>query len=630
LRRIFGPLGTAGLVALLGLASWLGWQLWRSRTQPTTPGDPSLGPTSPYRNVQAGVKYVGDEVCASCHVEIADTYRQHPMGRDLAPLRDAARLERLDVKAHNPFTALGFQFHVERRDGRMVHQVAAQDAAGRTVARREQEVQYVIGSGTRTYSYLIERDGYLWESPITWFPQAQLWDLSPGFGRPYLDGRPVSERCLFCHCNHADHVPGTENRYRPPIFSGYAIGCERCHGPGELHVASRAAGQEVGDFDDTIVNPARLQPALRESVCQQCHLEGSNRIWRRGREPFDYRPGLPLHEFLSVFVPAPEFGQTPQFVGQVEQMVASRCYQASNGQLGCISCHDPHAVPRNRMTHFRDCCLKCHQETSCALTPATRRQSQSQDSCIACHMPRHGTGDIPHTAVTDHHIPRNPKVRAPAAAGEFRLGGMPLVPFHRGLVDEQDPEVGRDLGIALMELAWSSPPMGQQASALAVPLLDEAVRRWPDDAPAWEARGKVRWQQGRQREGLADLETALELAPREESILEAAATMATALRDEDRARAYWERLIAINPWKAMYHLNLAQLRARRQEWPQVRAECQAVLRGDPFNAEARLLLVRCLLQAGDKEQARTELDTAAALQPARAAEWRRWFAEQTR
>ena len=42
-------------------------------------------------------------------------------------------------------------------------------------------------------------------------------------------------------------------------FRGHGIGCERCHGPGELHVAAR------GEEDGTIVNPGRL--------C--AHLDGS-------------------------------------------------------------------------------------------------------------------------------------------------------------------------------------------------------------------------------------------------------------------------------------------------------------------------------------------------------------------
>jgi hypothetical protein len=556
------------------------------------------------------------------------------MGRALAPVSDAIPLERYGKEAHNPFEALGFRMRVDRRGGKVFHQVSMQDSAGQVLAQHEQEVQFVIGSGTRTYSYLTNNAGYLSESPITWFSQAKIWALSPGFSNNYLAGRPVREPCLFCHCNHAEHAPGTENGYRVPIFTGYAIGCERCHGPGELHVAFRKEGGDATrGTDDSIVDPGYLEPVLRESVCEQCHLEGSNRIQRRGTQPFDYRPGLPLHRHLSVFLPSPEFGRLPEFVGQVEQMHASRCYQASNGKLGCISCHDPHAVPTpaERVGIFRARCLKCHKEDSCHIPLATRRQTEPEDSCIRCHMPRREAEDLPHAIVTDHRIPRNREAAEPLLAREAREDGMPLLYFHRDLVDERDPDVSRDLGVALMELAWASPELRRHACSRAVPLLEQAVRRWPDDAWAWEAKGKALWlMEGRQREALADVEKALSQLPGEERILEAAAAMATSLGNEEAARAYWERAIAVNPTRALFHVSLAQVLARRREWSRVRSECQTALRFDPFNADARHLQVTCLLQAGNKEQARAEFKILLALQPSRADELRRWFAERMR
>ena len=56
----------------------------------------------------------------------------------------------------------------------------------------------------------------------------------------------------------------------------------------------------------TIVNPATLEPSLRDAVCEQCHLIGPRRISRAGTRSEDYRPGLPFYRFWSVFVLAAE------------------------------------------------------------------------------------------------------------------------------------------------------------------------------------------------------------------------------------------------------------------------------------------------------------------------------------
>ena len=131
-------------------------------------------------------------------------------------------------------------------------------------------------------AFLLERgDGYLFESPITWYAGRRKRDLSPGYEKYNVHfERLVKPACLFCHSNRFDHVEGTENRYRQPIFQGQAIGCERCHGPGELHVRRPSKSSRS---PPNIVNPARLTPALRDSVCQQCHLQGDIRVVREGR-----------------------------------------------------------------------------------------------------------------------------------------------------------------------------------------------------------------------------------------------------------------------------------------------------------------------------------------------------------
>lgn len=96
--------------------------------------------------------------------------------------------------------------------------------------------------------------------------------------------------------------------------------------------------------DFTIVNPAHLSRDLAESVCQQCHLRPSAVVPVRGRKLSDFRPGLPLQDFVQAYqLDAPDKPMT--VVGHVEQLHLSRCYQASNS-LTCVTCHDPHAEPR--------------------------------------------------------------------------------------------------------------------------------------------------------------------------------------------------------------------------------------------------------------------------------------------
>jgi Flp pilus assembly protein TadD len=585
---------------------------------PSHEEDPRRTYASPYRNVRPEVGYVGDQACADCHPGEAAGYRRHPMGRSLAPVSAAAFTLPLDRSAHNPFEAAGARYAIKSQDGRLLHEEIRTDRQGRALARTTEEVQFVIGSGTRTFSYLIDHDGFLFQSPITWYSQKKTWDLSPGFEtRAERFARPVTAECLFCHANHARYREQTLNGYHKPIFRGLAIGCERCHGPGELHVQCRERGDAVTDLDDTIVNPARLDSSLRDAVCQQCHLEGEIRVLRRGRAPFDYRPGLPLRPFYSVFVKPHE--PTDRLVGSFEQLYASRCFQASAGRLGCISCHNPHDWPAAdaKIAYYRSRCLGCHQQAGCSLPAARRRESG--DNCVACHMPRVNSSDIPHVAISDHRIPRHPGGVPRMLEGkplQASADGLPLVLFPQERVDAADAETARDLGVAVTTLATRAPAQARSLCLVTLPYLERAVRQWPDDFPAREGLAYALSIQGRNREALDVCEHTLAQAPDREASLELSARLAGYLGDPDTALARWRRAALVNPWSSRYRVEAAKLLAERRQWSDVRQECRAVLQRNPANVQAHLLLAAVLARGGDPAQARIELETAAGLDPA--------------
>src|SRR6184192_877355 len=95
-------LAIAAVAALLSMALAARW--WTSRSTPDSnqraeASDPRLTLSTPFLNVRPDVKYVGDSACADCHAEQFEQYRQHPMGRSLAPVAAASPMERFEAAA---------------------------------------------------------------------------------------------------------------------------------------------------------------------------------------------------------------------------------------------------------------------------------------------------------------------------------------------------------------------------------------------------------------------------------------------------------------------------------------------------------------------------------------------------
>jgi tetratricopeptide (TPR) repeat protein len=624
-----GLLTTLLIAAIIVGATWTFFGQRPSLSPPprgrNLPPDPRLTYDGPFGNIRPGVAFLHDDNrCVPCHADLCASYRRHPMGRSLAPMEAAAEDDIRDAAHHNPFEAQGFHFAVQKRGGQVWHEISRNDASGRPLAALSSPVHFVLGSGTRGRSYLSEQEGYLFQTPISWFAQKQIWDLSPGFSESALSGRPVTGSCLFCHANHASFHEGSVNRFDRPVFSGHAIGCERCHGPAERHV------QTLRPLD--VVNPRRLAaPALRDAVCEQCHLKGEARVAVRGRALSDFRPGLAFAEFCTVFVTGSETAEEGNAVSHFEQMHVSRCYQHSADEkdrkkLGCVSCHDPHVYVEAaaRSAHYRGRCLQCHDTRPCGLPLAARLRKQAEDSCIACHMPRFQTTDIAHTAVTDHRILRRP---AAGAAPVAHLPSGSLVPFH----PPSGGEPGRrDLGLALVSLLLKDEDDPAGIAAHAVPLLENALADDPDDVPAWQAKGIALLRLRRPAEALASFESALSRMPQQEISLAGAAEAALILRRFPESRAFWLRAVEANPRQPRYRAGLTRVLVQTQAWGEAKEQCRLWKCLEPWSSEAAVMEITCLLQEGDVAAARTAFAHLEALRPANLDPLRHWFNQQVR
>ena len=440
--------------------------------------------------------------------------------------------------------------------------------------------------------------------------------------------RPIETGCLFCHANRVEPIAHAVNRYERPIFRGHAIGCERCHGPGELH--SRT--QKVVDGRDlTIVNPRHLESALRSAVCEQCHLQGDHRVDRLGREMFDYRPGLSLIDFFAIYGRA-EIQET-RFVGQVEQMKESRCYCASEGRLGCTSCHDPHQVvpPGERIAHFRRQCLACHEQKGCALAAPVRLAESPEDSCIQCHMQQFKSTDIIHTATSDHRILRTP--RAEPTGRQETVRGLPLVLLNgENLTAEELMSLDRELAIALtMEgPRLHDSPEVREMSRLVLTLLDRALVRHPGDLTARRMKARALALSGRRSEALGVMHTALELAPADEKALDEYLSYAV---DENEISAALEparRAVAADPWSSVFHERLAYFLLESQDYAGSIRESSEALRLNPFLRFARMFAIQSLLKQGEAARADAQFATLVKIHDSQRNALEVWYAEQRR
>jgi predicted CXXCH cytochrome family protein len=570
---------------------------------------------SPFRNTKSNVAYIGDAKCASCHPTIDQTYHRHPMGRSASTATDAPIIENFGLDA-NHFSALGqFEFGVEKTDRELLHHMSRKNEKGEVLASYTNPVSLVIGSGVRGRSYLCEKDGVVWQSPIGWFTETMAWNLSPGYLSELDFHRPILAKCLFCHTQKVQAVEGSINRFEKPVFQiQNNIGCERCHGPGELHAQERLAGLNPKGIDTSICNPKHLDSNLQASVCQQCHLQGELRLTRRGREMEEYRPGLPFSAFVSVYLRHPNLMDFQRSVGQFEQMQVSKCYLGNPARMTCTSCHDPHSVPNaeNKVAFYRGKCNQCHQPDSCSSNKEVRLQKS--DDCIACHMPRAESTSIAHAPVTDHRILRNPRKLAKEEIRALPEGEMPIVPFFPLNPTDDQLEADRDLGIALIRSAQNVISIRREIAdkilAYAEPKLLATTQKWPNDLANLEALADSYSLRGRKADSFRILKRILQTNPDNESILSKVIDPALLLQENELAIKCAEHLVQLNPHSLSHRLTLARVYQTRNDWVGMLRECREAVKINPLHPFAHAFSAVAFTRNGKKQEADDEIKLA--------------------
>jgi predicted CXXCH cytochrome family protein len=323
--------------------------------RPATEGQ---GTTNPAPAPQP-LSFVGHRKCADCHADIAALHDASGHSRTFASAGDSPAGKELCGKKLAGGDPFGTYEYVCDAEG-----VAA--AIPARFGGKLFPIDYALGSGQHAVTFVTLTRGKAGETVgiehrMTWYASDGQFDITPAQQDllPIVDGAYFGNvledrdlhRCIGCHTTTAKIV-GTQLEN---LYGG--VHCERCHGPASAHVAAA----EKGDLKAARSLMHREWTAKEEiAACGQCHRTVDD-------------------------ITAERLARYPKSVVRFQPvgLVQSRCYTASNGELRCSTCHDPHGPPSTRtLADQVKSCLNCHQDagqTKCPVSPTV--------DCIRCHMP---------------------------------------------------------------------------------------------------------------------------------------------------------------------------------------------------------------------------------------------------
>lgn len=304
--------------------------------------------------------YLGSDVCAGCHKDIALTQFQTNMARTwqgVATQQLPANYSETHAEGPGPL----IEYTVRRTGDKAQYRV---QMPGQPAL--EFPVEGVIGGKRHGVTFLYRvpslEGSLLPRAPLVegryihsvlehglalelGFPEEKPASYETAFGRVLTPS--LEKRCLSCH--PAPRALGTQ------VQSGVA--CENCHGPGQAHLAALAAHSP----DLGILNPRKQPVAERMRLCSQCHA-GSGFVED------------PMADNLLIS-------------DQVTALKNSECWRQSAGEITCTNCHNPHQDAPHAVLVARSekTCARCHSAAitnHAALCPVNRIAG-----CVGCHMP---------------------------------------------------------------------------------------------------------------------------------------------------------------------------------------------------------------------------------------------------
>ncbi len=310
----------------------------------------------------------GPGACSRCHVE-ALTQPTTYMAHALETVEESKVLTDHSVLTTNVGK---YSYRIDRHGNQSEYTVT--DGAS-TVAL---PIRWAMGASSALgQTYILEKDGELYESRVSWF--RELEGLGPTIGYEGLTPADINEaagrlihrdekvRCFGCHATNA--VQGRQLTL-DKLIPG--VQCERCHEATEVHLAGMLLGQSA--VPKELSRLIGLSAEQASEFCGQCH-----RTW----EEIAMQPNPSIANIRF----------------QPYRLTGSKCFDPEDARISCLACHNPHHDFNPEKINIDPKCLACHAGGK----PGAKACPVSKDKCVSCHMPKL---ELPgaHYKFTDHRI----------------------------------------------------------------------------------------------------------------------------------------------------------------------------------------------------------------------------------
>ena len=584
-RRLAIP-AIAGITFFLGLFSGQG----RGLPQVKSPG------TSFHDNADEAMQegFVGSRNCMPCHQNIYNKFFKTGMGRSMTRVTPAL-LPNLVTSATAHDEKLNLHFEVFAREGKLFQSQYATEDGGNESFRETHEIEWIMGSGANGFAGVTTNGPFLFQAPLSFYSKIGTWGLSPGyeFGN-YGFNRPILAGCVACHSGQAMPVAGGNGRFQDPAFVEPAIGCENCHGPGQRHVREMSREKRAARMGRTsIVNPAKLTPALADNICMFCHQTGDVRVLKPNKDYRDFRAGEPLDDTLSIFLVPPK-RESPSSSDHVEHyysMILSKCYRSSGRGLSCITCHDPHVQP-SRMeapAYFARKCATCHTDKSCKLPLSIRQNQKPPNDCAGCHMPKRDVGVILHSSVTSHRIMARPDEPLPEAAFDQTTSAMPDLIHLSAVPGQKDAAIP---SLTLLQAYGELMDKAPEYRGRYLTLLAELERSQPENALVQASLGRRALLDDEAKEAADHLRHSLEIGPPQATTYADLAEAQVKLGRQNEAITSLEKAVELDPFNAVFQKTLVLRFIEAKQYARAEAALERYVQTFPQDSFMRQMLTR--------------------------------------